>query len=102
MTVTSSYLQPVTPNHPAPNHPLSTFCTAVHIFITGEVRHFKFGRRIDHQVHKNLEVLACRRQTILERGVVRAMWPIVNFGATIISLEPLKLESSDYVHKLII
>jgi len=32
----------------APNHPIFSFCTAIHSFLTGEPRDFKFGTLTYH------------------------------------------------------
>jgi len=37
-------------------------------------------------------------QITLKRGVVMVMWPILNFGPSMTSLERQKLESSKYAH----
>jgi len=47
----------------------------------------------------NVQVTAYRRQTVLDRGVVRSCDPLQNFGAPLYSLERLNLKSSNFVHE---
>ena len=48
-----------------------------------------------------MQVTAYGRQTVPDRGVVRACDPLQNFGAPIISLERLNLKSSNFIHEYI-
>ena len=55
---------PVTLGDPnRPNHPISTFCVAIHIFVVGKHRNFKFGVQVDHS-SKSQQVPAYGRQTV--------------------------------------
>jgi len=78
----------VTPNPKPP--PNSTFCVDFHIFVVGEHGDFTFG------VH--VQVPAYGRQVVLETGVVTSRDPFLIFSPHKISLEQLKIETSNFVH----
>ena len=71
---------------------ISTFCVAFHIFIVGEHRDFKFGVRVDRR----------KSQPTDDKLSVKGAWsrhvPHLNFGSHKISIEHIKLETSNFVH----
>jgi len=81
---------PVTLGDPNfPNHLISTFCVAFCIFVLVEVRDFKFVVPV-HRMDDQLP----------ERGVVMSRDPFLIFSPPKISLERLKLQTSNFVQWL--
>jgi len=73
--------------------PFSAFCTAIHTFVTGELRDFKFGILIYHSKSHHAG----------EKSSLKWAWsgsgnPFQNFTPHVISLHRLMLETSNFVH----
>jgi len=66
MTLSASYLRQTIP--------FSAFCTAIHNFVTGEPRDFRFGTLTYHSKSHSVD-----KKIFPERRVVRVSWPVLEF-----------------------
>ena len=77
----------------APNHLIFAFCTAIHSFVTGEPREFKFGTLTYHSKSH----LADKKSSL--KGVWSGLAdPFYNITRHVKSPQRLKLETSNFVH----
>ena len=79
-----------------PNHPIFCICTVIHSFVivTGEPRDFKFGTLIYHSKSHPAD----------KKSSSKGAWsgsadPFYNFTPYVKSLQRLKLETSNFVHR---
>jgi len=77
-----------------PNTPMSTFYIALRIFVVGEHRDFKYREEVDHGTSQPTD------DKYPETGVVMQHDQFLIFGLFKISLERLKIKTSDFVHWL--